>query len=560
MCFVITMLRCYQDCEAQPSNLNTTTDELLQLYYRGGYNSARFSRLNLSQSFSSIETFIDAERVVWTVMTEIDPNSPVPIYHQLKLTIKEKIESGEFKPGERIPTEQELCERYVISRTPVRQALKELTYEGVLTRRRSLGTFVAPPLKKDKQPATPVCLMASDMRWATLVRRAASQWNQNNLHRQVDLKIVLKDHDELHSALVTAVVEGTAPDAVMIDSVWVAEFANAGYFVPLDELDAQWTYAEYANDLYPAFIESNKFEEHFYGLQVEADLSLLWYRRDWFDAEGLYPPTDWNDLLNIAQYFKRPDVRDKYGLPPWPFIFPGSQVAAEATTYNLLPFIWSAGGKVITDGYITLNNKATCDAVQFIGDLVNKHAVTPPDIVEWDSEETPRRLARGEAVMSLGGSYESLTILENGDWEEGEFSQIIGFCSPPAAPGCKPATAAGGVSHAILRQSRHPKLVMDLLKLAVDKKLASEFCKLTFQNSPRPSMQNVFSDEDIPLLAGTSRMLSSALARPSTPEYMKVSKQLQNMFESVITQSDSVEEAVRRAAEGISAITGLPLR
>lgn len=61
-----------------------------------------------------------------TVMFEVDPGSPIPIYHQLKSAIKKKIETGEFKPGERIPTEQELCERYAISRSPVRQALKEL--------------------------------------------------------------------------------------------------------------------------------------------------------------------------------------------------------------------------------------------------------------------------------------------------------------------------------------------------------------------------------------------------------------------------------------------------
>ena len=45
-----------------------------------------------------------------------------------------------------------------------------------------------------------------------------------------------------------------------------------------------------------------------------------------------------------------------------------------------------------------------------------------------------------------------------------------------------------------------------------------------------------------------------------TPEYVKVSAQLQTMFEIVITNTVSPDDAVRRAAEFIGAITGLPLK
>ena len=65
-------------------------------------------------------------------MTDIDRNSPIPLYHQLKTLIREQIESGVWRPGERIPTEQDLCQLYHISRSPVRQALNELAREGLL--------------------------------------------------------------------------------------------------------------------------------------------------------------------------------------------------------------------------------------------------------------------------------------------------------------------------------------------------------------------------------------------------------------------------------------------
>jgi len=73
-------------------------------------------------------------------------------------------------------------------------------------------------------------------------------------------------------------------------------------------------------------------------------------------------------------------------------------------------------------------------------------------------------------------------------------------------------------------------------------------------------MRDAFTPDVSPLLSKTSRLLSAARARPVTPEYVKVSAQLQTMFETVITKTASVEDAVRRAAEFIGAITGLPLR
>lgn len=493
-------------------------------------------------------------------MFEIDATSPIPLYHQLKLAIKKRIEAGEFHPGERIPTEQELCELFNISRTPVRQALKELVYEGLLVRRRGRGTFVAHRKQSKPYEAAPVRLMASDVRWATVIERAARQWNESNGHPQVDLQMQLTDHDDLHRALSTAVAEGTAPDVVMIDSVWIAEFANAGFLIPLDELDADWTHNEYANDLYPAFVEANYFGGHFYGLQVEADLSVLWYRKDWFAAEELQPPKDWDELLTVARYFARPEVRGRYGLGPHPLIFPGGQAAGEATVYNLLPWIWSAGGTVLKNGLVNLDNRATLEAVRFIDLLINEHAITPIEVVNWNWDDVPKRLARGEAALALGGSYESPTILEESDWGEEEFPERIDCCLPPAAPGRESAATAGGMSYAVLRQSNNPELVMDILKLAAAKELIAEFCQITYQNSPRPSMREVFSSEAAPLLAKTSRLLSAVRSRPVTPDYVKVSKQLQTMFESTIARTASAQDAVRRAAEFIGAIAGLPLQ
>ena len=495
-----------------------------------------------------------------TAMSNVDSSSPIPLYHQLKLAIKKKIKNGEFKVGERIPTEQELCDLYGISRTPVRQALQELVYEGLLVRRRGRGTFVTENHGQATTQSTVLLrFMASDPRWAAVIARAVDQWNENHPPQPLRLQTSLIDHNKLHRALNAAVAKGTAPDVAMIDCVWIAEFANAGFLIPLDELDAGWTHDEYARSLYPACEKANYFGGHFYGLQVEADLAVLWYRKDWFEAEGLHPPIDWDELLVAARHFVRPEVRKRHGLAAYPFLFHGGRAGGEATIYNLLPFLWSAGGTVFGKGYVSLDSAASRSAVRFIGELVNQHAVAPPEVVNWKPEDVPRRLAQGQAAMAMGGTYETMALLEQSGWKEGEFLARVDCCLPPAAPGCQPVATTGGVSYAVLRQSRHPQLAIEILKLAAHKDRVAEYGPMTHQNPSRSFIREVFTPNGTSSLSKTSRLLSAARARPSTPDYFKVSEQLQNMFERVITNVAPAEQTVRQAAEFIGAITGLPV-
>jgi GntR family transcriptional regulator len=66
-----------------------------------------------------------------------------PLYQQIKGLITQSLESGEWKPGELIPSEVELAARYKVSQGTVRKAIDELAAENLLIRRQGKGTFVA---------------------------------------------------------------------------------------------------------------------------------------------------------------------------------------------------------------------------------------------------------------------------------------------------------------------------------------------------------------------------------------------------------------------------------
>lgn len=86
-----------------------------------------------------------ADEASKSLRTRIDRSSPIPYYVQLKEVLRSPIEQGVWQPGDQIPGEPELCRLFDVSRTVVRQALNELSFEGLITRIKGKGTFVAEP-------------------------------------------------------------------------------------------------------------------------------------------------------------------------------------------------------------------------------------------------------------------------------------------------------------------------------------------------------------------------------------------------------------------------------
>lgn len=64
------------------------------------------------------------------------------MHQQFYFVLLNKIKSGELKHGEKLPAERNLCDMYHISRTTVREALKNLEVEGYISRKQGSGSFV----------------------------------------------------------------------------------------------------------------------------------------------------------------------------------------------------------------------------------------------------------------------------------------------------------------------------------------------------------------------------------------------------------------------------------
>lgn len=94
----------------------------------------------------------------------IDRETPLPLYFQLGNIIKNEIASGALKPGDTIPTENELMDIYSISRATVRHAISNLVNDGYLRRERAKGTYVNYPPSERKFLGNLKCFSEEMMR------------------------------------------------------------------------------------------------------------------------------------------------------------------------------------------------------------------------------------------------------------------------------------------------------------------------------------------------------------------------------------------------------------
>ncbi len=76
---------------------------------------------------------------------EIDTASFTPAYFQLAQMLHREVMNGNLRPGDRIPSENELSEEYSVSRMTARKAIGLLAEKGVVRREKGKGTFVSRP-------------------------------------------------------------------------------------------------------------------------------------------------------------------------------------------------------------------------------------------------------------------------------------------------------------------------------------------------------------------------------------------------------------------------------
>jgi len=444
-------------------------------------------------------------------------------------------------PGDRIPTEHEICDAYGVSRTTVRQALAELSATGVILRAPRRGSIVAPDWRATPE-SRQLRMVISDSARAERIAKS--------INGSTNITIDVVPYDQIHEHLMRAVSEGDAPDIALIDQVWVAEFAASHMIYPLDELNRDWINDLTANDIHDSIANGYRFDGSMYAIPEEVNLAGIWYDMEALAAVGSDIPGTWDELIDVAAQMKASELVE------YPISMPGGEAAQETTTYCLAAILASNNSSIITDA-VRLDTPEAVAAMRLIRRFVVEGLLNP-EVIANDWLAGPRSLVNGSTAINIGGSYESEHIAQAINVPRSAIGDRYCFGPFPGGPSGHPATVIGGMAHVVFRQSRDPLRAMDLIEVimapdALENRAADHWTI--------PSLQSVIRSSSLasPFITETLSMLPHARTRPIVAGYQPVTRQLQRMVQSVISGSMRPAAAVERTAEFIGAMTNLPV-
>jgi len=372
-------------------------------------------------------------------------------------------------------------------------------------------------------------------------------------------------------------------DVMALDVVWTAEFAEAGWAVPLSEDPAGLAEADATENTLPGPLETARWQDELYAAPITTNTQLLWYRADLMPA----PPTTWDGMLDEANRLYRE------GGPSW-IAVQGKQYEGMVVWFNTL--LQSAGGQVLSDDgqRVTLTDTpehraATVKALQIIKSVATAPGADP-SITQTDENTARLALEQGKAALEVNWPYVLPSLLENavkggvsflpldGDPalqgsinDVGTFSptdeqfdiafdaskKVFGFAPYPGVNPDEPARVTlGGLNLAVASTSQHKAEAFEAIRCLRN----MENQRYTSIEGGLPAVRTSLYDDPAfqkkyPQYEIIRQQLTNAAVRPATPVYQAVSTRMSATLAPISDidperTADELTEAVQKAIDG----------
>jgi multiple sugar transport system substrate-binding protein len=348
---------------------------------------------------------------------------------------------------------------------------------------------------------------------------------QGKIH--VDLIEMPSDTGKQHDQYVTVFsAKGTDYDVIDGDVIWPAEFAQAGYALPLDKLVQKDGIN--MNDYMQGPVQALTFKSQLWGMPKFIDAGVMFYRKDLLSA----PPATWEDLYKQAEALKG---KAKFG-----FVGQGKQY--EGLVCNATEFIAAYGGAVVDgDGNITIKSDGTKAGLQEMKKIFTSDFV-PKDITNFTEPETDNAFIAGDSAIARNWPYQWA------DAQDASKSKVVDKVGVAALPkgSVKAAAALGGWVTMINKYSKHPNEAWEFVKFMS----GPEGQKITATvGGGAPTLLSVYNDPEVqknPLFANKDFVngLSAAVSRPVSPIYPKLSDIMQKEISKYLSGAEDVDTAI----------------
>jgi multiple sugar transport system substrate-binding protein len=324
-------------------------------------------------------------------------------------------------------------------------------------------------------------------------------------------------------------------DVLMLDVIWVPEFAHAGWLLDLTPF---LTPSELTPH-FPAAIEPVTRNGRIWALPWFMNVGLLYYRKDLLDKYGLRPPETYAELVRQVRRIKADEQESRLD----GFLWQGKQY--EGMVVNVLEGLWANGTRVLDEsGAIFPEPDRAEEVLAFLRSLVES-GVSPPWVTAADEELTRRAFQDGRAIFLRNWPYAMDLFERSGSAVRGR----VGIASLPRhAHGSRGVGSTGGAHLGVYRGSRHPDAAAALVRF-----LAGEPAERTMAAGAAltPSRMALYHDQsllrDHPSFPAIYSLAMAARPRPIAPYYLMLSTILQPEFSAVLVGIKTPHEAVAEA-------------
>lgn len=346
---------------------------------------------------------------------------------------------------------------------------------------------------------------------------------------------------EVHQALVQQLArKNGTPDVFTQDVIWIAEFASAGWALPLDEY-----FGKSKGDFFPGTIDACTYEGKLTALPWAINSGMLFYRKDLLEEIGAKVPETWADLTAAASEIQK-SGKAKFG-----YLWQGKQ--AEVLVCNAVSVIGSNGGSILSpDGKSsTLADPKAVEAIQFLYNSINTSKISPSNVLSWDEEPSRAPFTGGEAAFLRNWSY--VYVLAQ-DPAASKVKDKVGVAPLPHFPGAKSAACLGGYQYGINANSKNREAAVEFLTW-----MSSPETQIWFglNMGLAPTRAAAFADPKLaagqPFMATLKDVFIGATPRPITPKYPQVSLALQSGISRALV-TGKVKEELEAASAKINAV------
>ncbi|MDO6658221.1 ABC transporter substrate-binding protein [Anaerobacillus sp. 1_MG-2023] len=379
----------------------------------------------------------------------------------------------------------------------------------------------------DEEKVTLVYARGKDATGSTDVM--VEEFMKQNPNIEIEFREMPTDTGAQHDAYVTMLnAESSEIDVFDIDVIWPAEFAQAGYVLPLDRFIEKDGIN--MDDYNQGPVTAATFNGKQWAMPKFIDTGMLFYRSDLVTEA----PKTWDDLMTQASELKGEDGT-KFG-----YLMQAKQY--EGLVTNAVEFVGSYGGAFIDEnGEVVINSPEAIKGISKMVEIANSDFV-PGNINTFTEVESHTAFIEGQSPFIRNWPYQF--ALANDE----EQSKIVGNVEVAPLPegDAGSASALGGWMAAINNFSEHPQEAWEFLKFMTGK----EGQKIdAIKGSHAPTIPALFEDEEIieanPFFGeeGFQTALEAAVSRPVAPNYPEISEIIQIHISKAIAGEETPEEA-----------------